>query len=62
MIFWIVIVVFAVPLYLYIRKARSEEIERNDRLDRIQSRLQEKKLAEIEKKKRRISSKNGSIS
>ena len=57
MLFWIAIVVFAVPLYLFVRQVRSQETSRQKKLNRIQSRLLEKKMVEIEQKKQRISQK-----
>lgn len=57
MLFWIAIVVFAVPLYLFVRQARFQKTSRQKKLNRIQSRLLEKKMVEIEQKKQRISQK-----
>lgn len=60
MLFWVAIIFFAVPLYFYIRQVRAQEKARSERLAQIRSRLQEKKLAEIEQKKQRIGNKLGS--
>lgn len=57
MLFWIVVVVFTLPLYLLVHQMKSGEKARNQRLSQIQSRLQEKKLDEIEQKKQRINRK-----
>lgn len=57
MIFWIALVVFAAPTYLFVQKHRERERFRQRRIEQIRHRLTEKKLKEIDDKKRKISEK-----
>lgn len=58
MLFWVGILVFGVPLYVFIRNSRSSIKAREKRLEEIQARLKEKQLEKIESKKQRINEKN----
>lgn len=54
MLYWIVLLVFFIPLVIYILDSKNSERSRVNRLDSIQKRLKEKQLEKIEEKKARI--------
>ena len=58
MLFWVGVLVFGVPLYVFIRNSRLVNKARENRLEAIQARLKEKQLEKIESKKQRINEKN----
>ncbi len=58
MLYWIIFLVFGVPLVAYIMNMRSGVNAREDRLNEIKERLHEKELAKVNAKWDRVKRKN----
>ncbi|WP_162926298.1 hypothetical protein [Teredinibacter purpureus] len=59
MLIWVILLVFAVPLYVFCRQVMSANSSRTSRITEIQSTLREKKEREVQEKWARIKNKHG---
>ena len=48
MLYWAILLVFALPLIMYLIQLRSDKIARNRKLDKIQKRLNELEKRKVE--------------
>lgn len=58
MLMLVAVLIFGVPLFIFIQQSRVSAKTRANRLNEISERLREKKLEEIEAKKKKIEKKN----